>query len=139
MNLPSKHTNCNKASNTNTFVYALLLMPSLLFTPSNPGISSTPSDHQTRRGLARLDQSLSTYFAHGIATSIQGAYLSGQRTFCAKFNVTLSERTLYRFVAFPLSPQTIHSYISAVRHLHISYGFSDPSLQGRIQGYRFAN
>ena len=36
------------------------------------------------------------------------------------------------FLASSLSPQTIHSYISAVRHLHISYGFSDPSLSSFV-------
>ena len=129
----------------------LLLMPyqeiiylssfHLLHRSLKPSTDRTPSDHQTRLGLARLDQSLSMYFAHGIATSTQAAYLSGQRSylsFCAKFNLTplpLSEHTLCRFVAFlasSLSPQTIHSYISAVRHLHISYGFSDPSLSSFV-------
>ena len=71
--------------------------------------------------------------------STSSAYKSGQRrylTFCSTFSLSpfpVSEYTLCRFVAFlarsSLSYASIRLYLSAVRHLQISIGLPDLSLQ----------
>lgn len=49
----------------------------------------------------------------------------------------LQDYTLCRFIAFlaasQLSPQTIYSYLSAIRYLHISNGFPDPHFSSMSQ------
>ena len=93
-----------------------------------------------RLDLARLDTVAQDLFLKGLAPSTTRSYnLAKHRYlgFCQRFNlvpVPLSEFVLCRYVAFlsdlSLKYQTIKSYLSALRHLQIAQGFSDPFTPG---------
>ena len=73
---------------------------------------------------------------HSVAPSTRRTYESAQRRFlrfCSQGNLTpllVSQNSLYLYVAFlfqeKMSSVTIKSYLSAVRHLQISYGPARP-------------
>ena len=80
------------------------------------------------------------YLANGLASSTRQVYGSAQRQFlefCSQDSPTdamrpllpASEHTLMRFCAHladRLHPTSIKVYLSAVRSLHIDYGYPDP-------------
>ena len=83
-----------------------------------------------------MDNSVSFYFAKGLAPSTHKAYTSAQNRylhFCSANNLQplpLSETSLSQFVTglanSSLKHQTIKCYLSGVRHLQISAGLPDP-------------
>ena len=87
--------------------------------------------------LSALETSIQCYFQHGLAPSTQKAYAAAMKrfhTFCTTYNVNtpfpLTEHLLCSFAAFladqQLAPQTIKSYLSALRNIQISLGLPDP-------------
>jgi hypothetical protein len=96
-----------------------------------------------RMDLAALETSVQGYFQHGLAPSTQKMYSSAMKrfhTFCATYTVTtpfpLSEHLLCSFAAYladqNLAPQTIKSYLSALRNTQISLGLPDPREQSSL-------
>ena len=87
--------------------------------------------------LCSLEGLVQSYFACGLAKRTQTSYVSGQKrylAFCEAYNLTplpLSESNLCLFSAFlahqGLQAQTVSSYLSALRHLQVSAGFSAPN------------
>ncbi len=90
---------------------------------------------------------------HSIATSTRKAYTTAQQRylkFCERFAIVpfpLEQDILCYFAAYlaeeALSYQTIKSYLSGIRHLHLSLGFPDPDyghsmprLQQTLRGVR---
>ena len=78
------------------------------------------------------------FLDNSLAPSTRLTYRQGTtqyQRFCTKFNVSppypLSESTLCSFAAYlatiNLCPQTIKTYLSAIKHTHIMLGFPDPS------------
>ena len=105
----------------------------------SPGPAQThPPLHSSSVGLSRLDQSVQSLFARGVAPSTANAYSAGWTrflNFCNCFRLALlplREDTLCRFVALLASESirhtTIVSYISACRYAQISAGLPDPLL-----------
>jgi hypothetical protein len=96
-----------------------------------------PAAHnpETGLGVASLDTVVCTLIDRAVTPSTLAAYQSGKRcylSFCGQFSFSplpLEERILCRFVASLLvSYQSIHSYLSAVRHFQITCGLPDPAL-----------
>ena len=95
-----------------------------------PGATPTPASGGLT-GKCRF------YLANGLASSTRQVYASAQRQFCnpdVSFSqsqppLPASEQMLMRFcthLADRLHHSSIKVYLSAVRSLHIDYGFSDP-------------
>ena len=82
-------------------------------------------------------------FLAGLAPSTQRVYRSGSKRFldfCTRFKLApfpATERVLSFFVALlyreGLSGGTVKSYLSAVRHMHISMGLGDPHISSMPQ------
>lgn len=83
------------------------------------------------------------FFQQGLAPSTQKTYRAATKrfySFCTAHNVLnpfpLSEQLLCFFASYlalqNLSPQTIKSYLSAIRSVHISLGFPDPRDQSSM-------
>ena len=91
-----------------------------------PGSSRPVGNSQPRLDLAELEDSVSFYYAHGLATSTLRSYKSGQDRyvkFFISYNSTpipVTEHVLSVFVAAMakegLKHQTIKCYMSAIRH-----------------------
>ena len=79
-----------------------------------------------------LEESLQEYFTSGLATGTLRAYTSAKKRymqFCSHFKLAplpLTEKTMGLFATYlaaqGLTPQSITSYISAIRHLQIAAG-----------------
>ena len=93
--------------------------------------------------LTALETSIQCYFQHGLAPSTQKVYAAAMKrfhTFCASYDVNtpfpLSEHLLCSFAAYladqQLAPQTIKSYLSALRNTQISLGLPDPREQSSL-------
>lgn len=95
-------------------------------------------DAQLNQGPNRssLDEAVRRYFASGLAEGTKRSYSSAQRryeTFCTSHRIPplpLTENKSCLFVAFlaeeGLSPQSIASYLAALRHLQIAVGLGAP-------------
>ena len=91
-----------------------------------------------RLGVSGLDRLVCALVDRGVAASTLKAYAAGKRrylSFCAQFGLQplpVSEVLLLRFVAhlvqLGLAPPSIRLYLSAVRHMQITEGMSDPAL-----------
>ena len=110
-----------------------------------PGASREPS--RVSRNLLNLlldpqedwtSPSVRAYFQAGLAPTTQRTYKEAMYCFfkfCTTFNITspfpLSEHLLCAYAAYladqHLAPQTIKSYLSALRSWQISLGLPDPS------------
>lgn len=97
--------------------------------------------------MLSLEESVRSNFGTGISVNTDCTYSSGKRRFlrfCALYDLPVvpsQEKTLCLFVAFltheGVLPQSIHVYLSAVRHLYISWGFPDaPSTSIALCGHR---
>ena len=102
--------------------------------------------------ISRLDSVVEFYFQRSVANSTQKTYASAQSrylSFCSQFLLTplpVSESQLCRFVSFLATEKVSHSstktYLSAVRHLQVSYCYPDPQLysmpklQGVVRGIK---
>ena len=83
-----------------------------------------------------MENAVRFFYAQGLATSSQKSYRSAQSrylSFCAQFQLQplpLSEPVLCSFVSLLASQslrfQTIKCYLSGLRHMQISSGYSDP-------------
>ena len=98
-----------------------------------PGTVRTANAPSTRLDLGRLEESMCVYFSKGIAASKQPTYKSGKNQLCEKASVTplpVCEKQLCSFVAHlaneGLKFRTIKVCLSAIRHLQIEAGMSDP-------------
>ena len=86
-----------------------------------------------RLGVPGMAESVRRYFQAGIATSTQRLYNSGIRRFCS-FCERFGISTPFPVTEFPvayladegLSPQTVKSYVAAVRNAQLSLGLPDP-------------
>ena len=87
--------------------------------------------------LTSLDPSLQFYFEQGLAQSTQRTYRAAMKhfvEFCSQYMIfnpfPLSEKLLCYYAVFMakrgLAHQTIKTYMSATRNMHISLGFPDP-------------
>ena len=91
-----------------------------------------------RLDLQSLDKAVEFYFLNALAPATRKSYGSAQNRylwFCAKAGfdpVPASEQQLCRFVAQlvkdGLAPNSIKSYLSAVRHLHLAMHLPDPKI-----------
>lgn len=83
------------------------------------------------------------YFQLGLAPSTQKMYQAAMKrfhAFCLKYSIAtpfpLTEQLLCSFAAFladqELAPQTIKSYLAAVRNMQISLGLPDPKDQSSM-------
>ena len=105
-------------------------------TVPHPASTVSPTQHHARLGIAQLDAAVHSLLGRGLAASTVASYASGKRRylmFCTQFNFTplpVNETILCRFVLVSqsLSPLSIRSYLSAVRHLQVMSGLPDPSL-----------
>ena len=90
-----------------------------------------------------MEPSVQHYFQHGLAPSTQKTYNAAMKhfhTFCITYNVInpfpLTEHLLCSFAAYladqTLAPQTIKSYLSALRNMQISLGLPDPREQSSL-------
>ena len=119
---------------------------------NTPAAASPP---MPRLALTSLENNVSRYIAQALAPTTFRAYQSGQRRFlrfCTEAGLQplpLSENLLCLFVAHLASeglvPQTIKSYLLAVRHFHIVAGHGDsftpgsfPRLQYVLRGVKRA-
>ena len=105
-------------------------------------VGPSPGPH-SRVDLAALAASVQGYFQRGLAPSTQKAYNAASKRFydfCTRYQVEtpfpLSEQLLCGFSAFladqNLAPQTIKTYLSAVRNLQLSLGLPDPREQSSM-------
>lgn len=88
--------------------------------------------------MHKLGESLQNYYLQGLAPSTQKTYKSAKVRYLAFCNkaitppLPLSENVLCFYVSFladeGLAHATIKSYLSACRHLHISYGYPEPHI-----------
>ena len=111
----------------------------------SPGAADTSSP---RLALANLEETLSGYLAQSIAPSTLRTYQSGQRRFLrfctdsGRQPLPLSEHTLCLFVAHLASqglvPQTIKSYLSAIRYFNVMVGHGDPFIPGAFPLLQYA-
>ena len=87
--------------------------------------------------ISVLDTALHLYIDKGLASSTKRTYGAGAKhfhEFCDKYSLfnsfPITEQTLCYFATYlaslNLSPQTIRTYLAAVRNMHISLGFPDP-------------
>lgn len=85
--------------------------------------------------LDRLEAAAERFLLNGLAESTNRVYATGKRaylTFCNRFGLTpvpASQQTLILFVAElaqSVSPSTVRTYLSGVRHLHIVQGHTSP-------------
>ena len=86
-----------------------------------------------------LEESLQEYFTSGLATGTLRAYTSAKKRymqFCSHFKLAplpLTEKTVGLFATYlaaqGLTPQSITSYISAIRHLQIAAGLGAPQTE----------
>ena len=94
-------------------------------------------------GLTALAASVQDYFRKGLAPSTQKSYSAASKRFhefCGIYQIwnpfPVSENLLCSFAAFManqgLAPQTIKSYLSAVRNLQLSLGLPDPREQSSM-------
>ena len=90
-----------------------------------------------------MDAALHFYIDQGLASSTKRTYGAGAKhfhEFCVKYNLfnpfPITEQTLCYFATYlassDLSPQTIRTYLAAVRNMHISLGFPDPRDQSSL-------
>ena len=90
-----------------------------------------------------LDWTSPRYFQDGLAPSTRRTYDSAMRkfsTFCEHYHVTdpfpVSEFLLCAFAAYMadsgLTPQTVKSYLSAIRNTQLSLGLPDPRKQSSL-------
>ena len=94
------------------------------------------STQSTRLDLKLLENDVQFFYAKGLAPSTLRSYKSGKdryTNFCSQASIIplpVSESKLCLFVSHiakkGLKHQTIKCYLSAIRHLQISNGFSDP-------------
>ena len=90
-----------------------------------------------------MDTLVSFYFRSSLAPSTQRSYESAKRRylqFClnaSKSPLPLTEDNLCSFAAYlasvGLAYQTIKSYLSATKHLHIESGFGDPHIDSMLR------
>lgn len=90
--------------------------------------------------VTELERTVSGYLDQSLAPATTRTYQSGQRRFlrfCTEAGIQplpLNEHTLCLFVAHlgqqGLAPQTIESYLSALRYFHITAGHGDPFTPG---------
>ena len=87
--------------------------------------------------ISSLSESVGFYFQQGLAPSTQKTYQAAHKrfyTFCIMFDISqpfpVSEQTLCCFASYlaneGLAPQSIKSYLAAVRSMQISLGLPDP-------------
>lgn len=90
-----------------------------------------------------LAPSVQQYFQHGLAPSTRKSYQAAMKrfhSFCRVYNIftpfPVTEQLLCSFAAFladqGLAPQTVKSYLSAVRNSQISLGLPDPRDQSSL-------
>ena len=93
-----------------------------------------------RLALSDLERNVHQYLTQALAPATRKAYSSGQSRFlhfCSEVGLQpypLTETLLCFFVAHlasqGLAPQTVKSYLSAIRHFHITAGHGDPFTPG---------
>ena len=101
----------------------------------------TSGDSETRLAVRQLEGIAEGFIRNSLAPSTQRAYNTVQTRylrFCEAIHrppIPASEQALILFVAFlaqTVCHGTIRAYLSGVRHLHISQGYTDP-LTGTLQ------
>ena len=102
--------------------------------PPPTGSSAGPNP---RLGLAALAPAVQRYFRDGLALSTRHTYDSAMKkfdNFCRRYQVLdpfpVTEQLLCSFAAFMgdegLAPQTVKSYLAAIRNMQLSLGLPDP-------------
>ena len=94
------------------------------------------SDPETRLDVGRLESRTSFYFAHGLASSTQRTYKSGENRYFKFCNLSdcsplpVCESVLCKFVTYmadeSLQYRTIKVYLSGLRFCQIRAGLGDP-------------